>query len=200
MLPTLLQWLLLHTLAGLTIGALEASQFQFMATLIFSGLLVGVAQWFVLRHVLRKAFRWIWVSAIGWLIGVQLMIWLGGWLDLIVAHLTQLGGGEVFWLNVVKQPIALLGMGTAQSLLLPSLWRRTGEKARCRWIVASGIAGAIQGGSSALFCATFCPAFTGQLGTILTTAIVYGVGWFSYSAIVAFLLYKLLFSSASEHS
>ncbi|WP_088893658.1 hypothetical protein [Leptolyngbya ohadii] len=142
------------------------------------------------------ATRWIWVrvSAIGWLIGTQIMIGLGGWLDPIVAQLVQLGGGEVFWLNVVKQPIALLGMGTAQSLLLRSLREQAIAGLPVYWIAASGIGGMVQGGAGSLFCAAFCPALTGQGGAILTTAIVYGVGWFGYSLITAALLSRLLFS------
>jgi hypothetical protein len=196
----LLEWLTLHTFAGMTIGALEAGQFQLMATLVFSGLLVGVAQWLVLRQVLRHSARWILASAIGWIVGVQLMIGLGGLLDPIVTRFTELSGWEVFWLNVTQQPIALLGMGIAQSVLLRSLRAQTDEWLPLSWVGVSVLGGAVQGGGSAMFCAVFCPTLTEPLGGILTTAIVYGVGWFGYSFVTAALLGKLLSSSVSGHS
>lgn len=192
------QWLLLHTLAGLTIGALEASRFQFTATLVLSGLFIGIAQQIVLRRIFRPSYCWITVSAIGWLLGIQIMIGLSNWLNPIAARLTELVGGEVFWLNTVKQPIAFLGLGIAQSLMLQSsrFYRTASWHSRwlgLQWIAVSVAGGAVQAGSSTVFCAFLCPGLIGQSGAVLTTAIVYGVGWFGYSVVTAFLLPKLLF-------
>lgn len=57
-----LWWTLATTIAGAIVGALEASGFQLVATIFFTGLLIGAAQWLVLRQYIPKAFWWIVVT------------------------------------------------------------------------------------------------------------------------------------------
>jgi hypothetical protein len=35
---------------------------------------IGVAQWTVLRHLLPRAGRWVWFSALGWLAGLAVFL------------------------------------------------------------------------------------------------------------------------------
>ena len=58
-----LWWTLATTIAGAIVGALEASGFELVATIVFTGLFIGAAQWLVLRQYIPKAFWWIVVIA-----------------------------------------------------------------------------------------------------------------------------------------
>jgi hypothetical protein len=44
---------------------------------VASGFTVGIFQWFVFKHLITKAWRWIIVSAIGWAIGASIAVFLG---------------------------------------------------------------------------------------------------------------------------
>jgi hypothetical protein len=43
----------------------------------FTGLVVGTAQWFVLRRQMRRAGRWAWITALGWALAAVLLGFLG---------------------------------------------------------------------------------------------------------------------------
>lgn len=179
-------WTAASAIGGGVIGFLEDSGFQFMATLVFTGIVIGAAQWMVLRCYVRRMRRWMLMSALGWLTGVQVSILLGDKIDSLVYFLTQLGGWEVLWLNLINRSIILAILGVAQWVAL----RRHVEGANW-WIGASAIAGLIQGGISASLCAAACSTMAHTIGAGLSTAIVYGAGWMGYGVITGLVLEQL---------
>jgi hypothetical protein len=61
------------TIAGAIVGVLEALGFELVATIFFTGMLIGAAQWLALRQYIPKAFWWIVVSTLGWTFGLLLV-------------------------------------------------------------------------------------------------------------------------------
>lgn len=179
-------WTAASAIGGGIIGFWEDSGLQFMATLALTGIVIGVAQWMVLRCYIRRIRRWMLLSALGWLTGVQVSILLGDEIDSLVYLLTQSGGWEVLWLNLVSRSIILTILGFAQWVAL----RRHVDRANW-WIGASAIAGLIQGGISASLCAAACSMMAQTIGAGLSTAIVYGAGWMSYGVITGLVLEQL---------
>lgn len=178
-----LWWTLATTIAGAIVGALEASGFQFIATIFFTGMLIGAAQWLVLRQYIPKAFWWIVVSALGWTFGL-LLVSSNITLDPLIQFLNTLGLWYVFWMNLVKQPIVLTIFGTAQFPIL----RRFFHKAHW-WILVSALGGALAGAGSSTV------AYIFQLGLLpapFLTALSYGTGWLGYGIVTGICLQWLL--------
>jgi hypothetical protein len=187
-----LRWAILNGIAGTMVGALEAGGLQFAATLLLTGLFLGTAQWFVLKSSLRRSLYWIGASAVGWIIGVQIVILLGPIINPIVALLTRWSGLEVFWLNLIQQPIRLIIVGLAQWLVL----RQFGAAAI--WIGSSAIGGLVQGGVSVMICAVACLVLTAAGGAILATAVIYGMGWLSYGVMTGITMQQLIQTNRLE--
>ncbi|MBF2009227.1 MAG: hypothetical protein IGS49_28240 [Chlorogloeopsis fritschii C42_A2020_084] len=186
----LLWWILANAVGGAVVGALEESGFQFLATLILTGPILGVAQWFVLRRYLRYAYWWILASTFGWLLGIQVRIAAGRILDPIVEILLAVGGfGEVFWLNVVKEPVTAVGLGIAQWLILRHYSNQAGW-----WIVANVLGGCVNGAVSSAVCAAICQTLAMKLNAGVASAIAYGTGW-AGSALVTGIMLVWLFSN-----
>lgn len=177
-----LWWTLATTIAGAIVGALEESGFQFISTIFFTGLLIGAAQWLVLRQYMPKAFWWIVVSALGWTFGIALVA-PNETLDPFIQFLNALGAWYVFWMNLVKRPIELAIFGAAQFPIL----RRFVRKAHW-WILVSALGGALKGASSSVV-AYILP---GLLPPPFTTALGYGAGWLGYGIITGIYLQWLL--------
>ena len=181
-----LWWTLATTIAGAIVGALEASGFQFIATIFFTGLLIGSAQWLVLRQYIPKAFWWIVVSALGWTFGLLLLsseITLDPFFQFI-QFLSTLGAWDVFWMNLVKQSIVLTIFGAAQFPIL----RRFVRKAHW-WILVSALGGALAGAGSSTIAYILQP---GLLPTPFLTALSYGSGWLGYGIVTGICLQWLL--------
>ncbi|KAM3098885.1 hypothetical protein ACKFKF_16590 [Phormidesmis sp. 146-12] len=178
-----LWWILAITIAGAIVGALEESGFQFIATIFFTGLFIGAAQWLVLRQYIPKAFWWIVVSTLGWTLGLVLVS-LNVTLDPLIQFLSTLGAWYVFWMNLVKQPIVLAIFGAAQFPIL----RRFVRKAHW-WILVSALGGALQGASSSTVAYILQP---GLLPAPFPTALIYGSGWLSYGIVTEIFLQWLL--------
>ena len=192
-----LNWAILNGIAGAIVGALEATGLQFTATLLLTGLCLGTAQWLILRNYLRRSSRWIVVSTVAWVIGIQLVISLSPLIDPTISFLTRLGAWEVFWLNLIQQPLCLLILGTAQGFILHQLHRPTRDSVMT-WVAGSAIGGLLQGGMSAASCAAICPALT-QIGqAAFATAVVYGIGWISYGVITGIVMQHLLQNRSME--
>ena len=138
-----LWWTLTTTIAGAIAGALEASGFQLVATIFFTGLLIGTAQWLVLRQYMPKAFWWIVVSTLGWTFGLVLVSSYITLFDPLIQFLRTLGAWSVFWTNLITQPIVLAIFGAAQFPIL----RRFVRKAHW-WILVSALGGALEGATS----------------------------------------------------
>lgn len=184
-------WIFACAIAGAIVGALEEGGLQFFATLVLTGFLVGVAQALVLLRwdgTLRPNFliRWTSTSGLGWLAGTWLSIELASVLTLLINWLNSLGGWEVLWINVIKQPVILLGFGTAQWLMLRRRYFHPH-----RWIIISVLAGVIKGAVSSTVCAMVCPAIARQTLPVLAGAIANGSGWAAYGLITGIVLLQL---------
>ena len=177
-----LWWTLATTIAGAIVGALEASGFQFIATIFFTGLLIGAAQWLVLRQYIPKAFWWIVVSTLGWTFGLVLVA-PNETFDPLIQFLSTLGLWYVFWMNLVKQSIVLAIFGAAQFPIL----RRFVRKAH-RWILVSALGGALDGAIGS----TVAYILPGLLPAPFTTALYYGAGWLTYGIVTGICLHWLL--------
>lgn len=178
-----LWWTLATTIAGAIVGALEASGFQFIATIFFTGMLIGAAQWLVLRQYIPKAFWWIVVSALGWTFGL-LLVSPNVTLDPLIQFLNMLGLWYVFWMNLVKQLIVLAILGATQFPIL----RRFVRKAHW-WILVSAFGGALAGAGSSTVAYILHP---GLLPAPFSTALAYGSGWLGYGIVTGICLQWLL--------
>lgn len=178
-----LWWTLATTIAGAIVGALEASGFELVATIFFTGLLIGTAQWLVLRQYIPKVFWWIVVSTLGWTLGLVLVS-SNVTLDPLIQFLNMLGAWYVFWMNLVKQPIVLAISGAAQFPIL----RRFVRKAHW-WILVSALGGALQGATSSTVAYILHPAL---LPAPFQSALSYGSGWLGYGIVTGICLQWLL--------
>jgi hypothetical protein len=179
-----LWWTLATAIAGAIVGALEASGFQFLATLVFTGLFIGTAQWLILQHYIPKSFWWIAVSTLGWIFGILLMLSLDAVLDPIIQLLTGLGAWEVFWMNLVSQPAVLAILGAAQLPILGRFVRKA-----YWWIPVSALGGALQGASGSTVAYVIQPEV---LSGSFATALAYGSGWLTYGIVTGICLQWLL--------
>jgi hypothetical protein len=178
-----LWWTLATTIAGAIIGVLEASGFELVATIFFTGLLIGAAQWLVLRQYMPKAFWWIVVSTLGWTLGLVLLS-SNVTLDPLIQFLSTLGAWYVFWMNLVKQPIVLAIFGAAQFPIL----RRFVRKAHW-WILVSALGGALEGATSSTVAYILHPEL---LPAPFQSALSYGSGWLGYGIVTGIYLQWLL--------
>ena len=191
--PLWLWWTLANALGGALVGALEEGGFQFFATLVLTGPVIGVAQWLVLRRYIRATGWWVVVSSVGWWSGINLRILLGEILNRLVQSLWhEFGLWEVFWINTVQEPVTLVSLGFFQWLLLRRRLPCVGW-----WILASAVGGAIKGSVSASVCAVACQPVAasvrnGQVGAMAAAALSYGAGWAGYSVVTGLVLVWLL--------
>jgi hypothetical protein len=179
-----LWWTLATTIAGAIVGALESSGFELVATMFFTGLLIGAAQWLVLRQYIPKAFWWIVVSAPGWTFGLVLGSYYINLFNPLIQFLNTLGAWYVFWMNLVIQPIVMAILGAAQFPIL----RRFVRKAH-GWILVSALGGALEGASGSTVSYILQP---GLLPAAFSTALVYGSGWLGYGIVTGICLQWLL--------
>jgi hypothetical protein len=180
LLNLILQWTLAHALGGAIVGFLESWRFQFMATLVFTGPIIGVCQWWLLRRILHPGRWWIFTTAIAWFLAMFVAIAGSLWLTPIVADLHErFGLWEVFWLNLVNGTVEMAVVGTVQwSMLFFQGWNGG------FWILASALGGMLMGASGASLCAEICQALPSPLGGTLANA----GAWAAYGVVTGGLL------------
>lgn len=170
-----LGWVVINAIAGAITGALEEGGFQFAATLLFSGVLVGIAQGWWLRRCRLSVRWWAIATAIGWISGQFLQMALRD-------NLAGLDGQAFFYF------IPTVGMAIAQSLVSPL--------AHLRWIGMSALGGMANAIVSSAICAAICQpmlmAIPGRFTAILTTAMTYGGGWLGYGLITGTVLQRVV--------
>lgn len=127
-----LSWVLTSAVGGAYFGAMTNNADIFGQTFM-PGLIVGVAQWLVLRHHLPNAGRWIPASALGWILGSFVLATIYGIIDPIVR---------------IRPPwiLSLVGMGTVYGAALgASQWLvlRGHTQHAGWWVFVSVVGGAV---------------------------------------------------------
>jgi hypothetical protein len=181
------RWALATTVGGTLTGVLEGGGLQFLATLILTGLLVGLAQGLVLPARLGGAVPWIAASALGWVVGKIAQVALSGPLAALSRALAPIGLWGVFWLNTLGEPISGAVLGAAQALIL---WRAIGGAGW--WVAASAVGGMLQGAFGSTVCAAACAPLALVGGDALATGVAYGAGWAAYGVLTGVVLGWLL--------
>lgn len=163
-----LSWMLATGAGGTVIGALSGNDDYFWYVFM-SGLIVGVAQWVVLRYYIPHAGWWVLASAFGWFLGLFVSL-----------------GTKTYLLKpiVIHHSITFALLGVAQWLVL----RRHTQYAGW-WVLVSAISGAVFEvvGSAvpAHFINTALPYVKG-------TTLPYGAGWAGSGAVTGTMLVFLL--------
>lgn len=145
----LLWWVLANAVGGAIVGALEEGGFQFFATLVLTGPILGVAQWLVLRRYIRHTNWWVIASIFGWYLGFPVTLVTREILNPILLEMLLAVSKlwEVFWLNTVNQLVTFTVLGVAQWLVL-----RQHLQQAWWWILASSVGGFVNGAVSAASC------------------------------------------------
>ncbi len=181
-------WVLANLAGGWLIGFLENNGFQFMATLILSGAIIGSFQWLLLRRL--GGFRW-WpiASTLGWTAAVYLDMGIRWLYEPLLNQLGLSPSDEGFLLNLkLSRSIWISGMATAQGLVVrPQSRRWTGV-----WLLSSLLGGAVATVLSSGLCVAFCAALPPSL-----VGLVSGAGWAAYGLITG-LVWLSLFKRHSD--
>lgn len=170
-----LVWLAAQAIAGFIIGALEGGGFQFMATLFFTGPILGVAQWLVLRRYFPGLRWWAVVTTAGWIGGV----YLGLIPTSIITPFTQ----DATWPYVLRDALQLGIMSLTQFFMLKPLGRRAGW-----WIPTNIIGGIIQRQAGIAVCAAVCRPVLTDVGGSIATGVSYAGGWLGYGLVTGLFL------------
>ena len=182
-------WLcwVLATGTGGGIIAFFAAPTDFFWELLMSGFVTGFAQWLVLRRYIQPVFWWFPLSGIGWILGIYLRIFTDSLLDSVVRLLSSVGGlWEVFWLNVVNEPITFTLLGVAQWLVLQRY-----VKYSWLWILACSLGGITRGAIGSIACNFVCQLGFGVISN--------GAGWAASAAITGTMLSWLLIKHPKTH-
>lgn len=183
-LKLLLWWALANGLGGAIVGFLEARHFQFLATLVLTGPILGICQWLVLGRYLGKVRWWAMATTFGWLLAIQISIRARDLLDPTIDFLYAVGGlWEVFWLNVVNTAVRLAVLAVVQWLVL----RPRGPNAGL-WVLASAVGGVFNGAIGATICAKVCSLLAVGVGL----GISQGLGWLAYGIVTGLVLIRFL--------
>ncbi|MBF1989008.1 hypothetical protein [Fischerella thermalis] len=185
----LLWWVLANAVGGAIVGALEEGGFQFFATLVLTGPILGVAQWLVLRHYIRHTNWWVIASILGWYLGFPVTLVTREILNPILLEMLLAVSKlwEVFWLNAVNQLVTFTVLGVAQWLVL-----RQHLQQAWWWILASSVGGFVNGAVSAAVCAAACQTIAMKVNAQMAGAIAYGSGWTGSGLVTGIMLVWLL--------
>ncbi|RAM51646.1 MAG: hypothetical protein C6Y22_10550 [Hapalosiphonaceae cyanobacterium JJU2] len=184
----LLWWVLANAVGGAVVGTLEEGGFQFFATLILTGPILGIAQWFVLKRYIRQAGWWVLASTVGWYLGILVTLITREIVNPIITEmlLTVSKSWEPFWLHVINQSVTFAVLGVAQWLVLSRHFQQS-----WRWILASSVGGLVNGvlaGMLTLGLQTVAIKINAQM----VGAIAYSTGWAGSGLVTGIMLVWLL--------
>jgi len=180
-------WIIANFIGGFLVGYLEDNGWQFMATLFFSGAIVGSLQWIVLRWVGLRDWFWPLASAFGWIFGYCILVLLQPLVSNIVNSLwSKFGLWEVFWLNLINQPIVFSFMALTQASIL-SYHTRKRVHTFGVWLFSSLVGGAMNGAIGASLCSAIC-----QILPLTLIGIVNGTSWAVYGIVTGVALCKII--------
>lgn len=183
-------WILASAAGGGVTGTLEAGRFQFLATLVLMGFLVGIAQWLVLQWYVHRAFWWFPATGIGMVLGNLAQISLQPIGQLATGLYQWIGLWEVFWLNGLIWPVVLLVTGLLQWVVLQVLFRPASGSGW--WILVSIAGGLLYGIAGATFCYLACDGVAAVTNGQVSTALTYAVSWAAYAAGTGWFLAGLI--------
>ncbi|PMB17730.1 hypothetical protein [Fischerella thermalis] len=185
----LLWWVLANTLGSAIVGALEEGGFQFFATLVLTGPILGITQWLVLRRYIRHTNWWVIASIFGWYLGIPVTLVTREILNPVLLEMLLAVSKlwEVFWLNTVNQFVTFTVLGVAQWLVL-----RQHLQQAWWWILASSVGGFVNGAVSAAVCAAACQTIAMKVNAQMAGAIAYGSGWTASGLVTGIMLVWLL--------
>ncbi|WP_315789730.1 hypothetical protein [Fischerella sp. JS2] len=184
----LLWWVLANAVGGAVVGAFEEGGFQFFATLVLTGPILGVAQWFVLRRYIRQAGWWVLVTTVGWYLGIPVTLVTREILNPILLEMLLAVSKfwEAFWFNIVNQFITFAILGAAQWLVLSRHCQQAWW-----WILGSSVGGFVNGALAALFTLGF-QTIAMKINAQMAGAIAYGSGWTGSGLVTGIMLVWLL--------
>ncbi|MGD1953476.1 MAG: hypothetical protein ACFB14_28090 [Leptolyngbyaceae cyanobacterium] len=183
-----LAWIFANAIGGFLVGFLESNGAQFLATLFLSGAILGTSQWLIFRGLNAKGLRWtLWpvVSALGWITGVMLSLLVSPIKDAVLSPL-QDSAWELFWSNLISQPMYIFGMAIAQGMIL-SYHARHRLRAIGVWLLASCLGAALHGAIAVLLCRSVCQTLPRALIGIIDSK-----GWGLYGIITGIALLWVL--------
>ncbi|MEM1242369.1 MAG: hypothetical protein AAGI45_21270 [Cyanobacteria bacterium P01_H01_bin.26] len=187
----LLAWILANAVGGFLIGFLENNGAQFMATLIFSGAIIGSLQWAIFRWIGTSGLRWaLWplASGLGWIISTLIGILLPEPGFIAAATGSQLT--QVLWLNLINQPVWIAGMAIAQGFIL-GFHSRQRFRILGVWLLASCLGAALNGAVSVVMGNAVFQALPNIL-----SGMAQAKGWGSYGVITGLALLWVLKDSS----
>ncbi len=184
----LLWWVLANAVGGAVVGTLEEGGFQFFATLILTGPILGVAQWFVLKRYIRQAGWWVLASTVGWYLGIPVTLITREIINPIITEmlLTVSQSWEAFWLHVINQCVTFAVWGVAQWLVLSRHFQQA-----WRWILASSVGGLVNGALAAMLTLGLQTVAI-KINAQMLGAIAYSTGWIGSGLVTGIMLVWLL--------
>lgn len=99
-----LLWVIATTIGGIIFGAWIFGDEDYFSSIFMTGLIIGVAQWLILRHYIPYARWWILASFLGWFLRT-FVPYYGATI-------------EPFGYNVINNSITFTLLGVAQWLVL----------------------------------------------------------------------------------
>ncbi|WP_375515075.1 hypothetical protein [uncultured Nostoc sp.] len=166
-----LLWVIATTIGGIIFGAWIFGDEDYFSHIFMTGLIIGVAQWLVLRHYIPDARWWILAS------------FLGLFLRTFVPYYGATIGS--FGYNVINNSITFTLLGVAQWLVL-----RHHTQYAAWWIPVSTVSGVMSAAVSLTV-----TAFLGNVSSlhyVIKNVLFNGVSWAASAAVIGIMLAWLL--------
>lgn len=166
-----LLWVIATTIGGIIFGAWIFGNEDYFSFIFMTGLIIGVAQWLILRHYIPYAGWWILATFLGWFVRI-----------FVPYYETTIGP---FGYDVVNNSITFTLLGVAQWLVL-----RHHTQYAASWIPVSTVSGVV----SAAVRLTVT-AFLGDVSSlhyVIKNVLFNGISWAASAAVTGVMLAWLL--------